>query len=325
MRRRAFIALVGSAVAAWPLTARAQQRERVRRIGWLSPGAGPSGVTRSFFQGMRERGYVEGENLSVEYRWAAGNGERLPELAADLVHAGVDAIVTAGTPATLAAKQATSSIPIVFAAAGAPVEKGLVESLAHPGGNVTGLALLTDDVKALQILKEAAPTITRAAFIYDPDTLPGAFGEDWLRRARARSRTLKLDLQPVILRNPDRTKQLFDELPVGINALLLSNTSTNAQARRQICALATQRRLPTASIERVFADAGCLLSYGEDQLDMHRRAAGYVDKIFKGAKPAELPVEQPIQFRLVINLKTANAIGLAVPPLLLTRADEVIE
>ncbi len=329
MRRRAFLAWLGGAtalpLAGLPRAARAQQRDRVRRIGWLSPGSGAGAATRGFFQALREHGYVEGQNLVVESRWAGGNSERLAELAADLVSAGVDLIVTAGTPATLAAKQATSSIPIVFAAAGAPVEKGLVASLANPGGNVTGLALITDDLKPLQILKEAAPAITRVAFIYDPDTLPGEFGEEWLKRARARARALKLDLQPIALRSPNRTKEAFETLPATTNAVLIANTSTNAQARRQICTLATQRRLPTASIERSFADAGCLLTYGEDQVDMHRRAAGYVDRIFKGARPADLPVEQPTRFSLTINLKAANAVGLAVPPLLLTRADEVIE
>jgi putative ABC transport system substrate-binding protein len=245
--------------------------------------------------------------------------------AQELVGAGVDVIVTAGTPATLAAKQATSSIPIVFASAGGPVQKGIVESLASPGGNVTGLALLTDDLKPLEILKEAAPAVTRVAFIYDPDTLPGAFGEEWLRRTRARSRALRLELQPVILRDPNLTKQVFDGLPAGTNALLIANSSTNALARGQICTLAAQRRLPTASIERAFAETGCLISYGEDQRDMHQRAAGYVDRIFKGAKPSDLPVEQPTRFQLVINLKAANAIGLTVPPMMLTRADEVIE
>ena len=329
MRRRAFLAWLSGAtalpLAGLPPAARAQQRERVRRIGWLSPDSSPGAATRGFFQAMREHGYVEGQNLVVEYRWAGGNSERLAELAADLVSAGVDLIVTAGTPATLAAKQATSSIPIVFAAAGAPVEKGLVGSLANPGGNVTGLALITDDLKPLQILKETAPALTRVAFIYDPDTLPGEFGEEWLKRARARARALKLDLQPVGLRNPNRAKEVFETLPATTNAVLIANTATNAQVRRQICTLATQRRLPTASIERAFVDAGCLLAYGEDQVDMHRRAAGYVDRIFKGARPADLPVEQPTKFELVINLRTAKALGLTIPPAVLARADEIIQ
>jgi len=325
MKRREFMALVGGTAMAWPLAARAQQGGRVRRIGWLSPGSGPNDATRSFLQGAREHGYLKGENFLVEYRWAAGKSARLAQLAEELVRAGVDLIVTVGTPATLAAKQATSSIPIVFAAAGAPIQKGIVASLANPGGNVTGLALITDDVKALEILKEATPAISRAAFVYDPDTLPGAFGEDWLKRARARSRGLKIELQLVALRDPGRIDQVFAALPAGTDALLLQNSATNALARRRICALAAQGRIPTASIERAFADAGCLVTYGEDQVDMHRRAAVYMDRIFKGAKPADLPVEQPTHFRLVINLKTAGLLGLDLPPTLIARADEVIE
>ena len=203
MRRRDFIKAIAGSAAAWPLPARAQKANRVRRIGWLSAGAGPGVFTRSFLEGMRERGYAEGQNLVIEYRWAEFKTERMAELAADLVRTGVELIVTGGTPATLAAKQASSSVPIVFGAAGGPVEKGLVASLAHPGGNATGLALITDDIKALEILKEMVPKISRVAFIYDPNTLPGSFGQDWMRRARARVRTLSLELHPVAVRNPD--------------------------------------------------------------------------------------------------------------------------
>jgi putative ABC transport system substrate-binding protein len=274
---------------------------------------------------MRDRGYVEGQNLAVEYRWAANSDEQMADLAADLVRKGVDLIVTAGTAATLAAKQATATIPIVFAVAGAPVEKGLVDSLAHPGGNVTGLALIMDVLKALEILKEAAPRVSRVAFIYDPSTVPGGFEEGWLNRVRARSRALKVDLQPVILQKPNEIDRVLAALADGVNALLVDNSATNALARRRICTLAAERRMPAVSTERAFADAGCLLSYGEDQRDMFRRAAGHVDRILKGAKPADLPVEQPTRFRLVLNLKTAKAIGLDVPPMLLARADEVIE
>jgi putative ABC transport system substrate-binding protein len=329
MNRREVLTLFGGAAATSsilsPLAARAEPVDRLRRIGWLSPGSGPGPTTRSFLQGMRERGYVEGQNLIIEYRWAAGNSERLAEFAADLLRAGSDLIVTVGTPATLAARQATSTIPIVFATAGAPVEKGLVNSLRAPGGNVTGLALITDDIKTLEILKEAAPGISRVAFIYDPGTLPDRFGETWLSRARARARALNLSLQPVILGNSDETDQVLAALPARIDALLIGNSAVNALARRRICSLAAQRKLPAVSTERAFADAGCLMSYGEDQLDMHRRAASYVDKIFRGAKPADLPVEQPTKFQLVINLKTAKALGLEVPATVLVRADEVIE
>jgi ABC-type uncharacterized transport system substrate-binding protein len=325
MRRREFITLLGGAAAAWPCAARAQKSPRVWRIGWLSPNSGPGPSTQAFLQVMRERGYVEGQNLVIEYRWVAGKDEQMADFAAELVSKRVDLIVTAGTPATLAAKEATATIPIVFAAAGAPVEKGLVGSLSHPGGNVTGFALITDDIKTLEILKEAAPRIARVAFIYDPDTLPGQFGENWLSRARGRSRTLKLDLQPVTLRNASGTEELFAALPPGTDALLVGNSAINALARRRICALAAQRKMPAVSTERAFVEAGCLMSYGEDQRDMFGRAAGYVDKILKGAKPADLPVEQPTRFRLVINLKTAKAIGIEIPPTLLARTDEVIE
>jgi putative ABC transport system substrate-binding protein len=325
LRRRDFVTLLGGAAAAWPLAAHAQRGERVWRIGWLSPATGPGRMTQSFLQGMQERGYVEGKNLNIEYRWSAGKSEPLEQFAVELVRAGVDVIVTVGTPATLAAKLATSTIPIVFAAAGAPIEKGLVSSLGRPGGNVTGLALITDDIKSLEILKEIVPGISRAAFVYDPNTLPGRFGEAWLSGARARSRRLKVDLRPVTLSNPDDASQVLAALPATADALLIGNSTNNILVRGRICTLAAQRRLPTASNERAFADAGCLMSYGEDQRDMHRRAATYVDKIFKGAKPADLPVEQPTKFQLVINLKTAKALGLEIPPTLLARADEVIE
>jgi putative ABC transport system substrate-binding protein len=274
---------------------------------------------------MRDRGYAEGQNLAIEYRWAANSNEQMALLAVDLVRKGVDVIVTAGTPATVAAKQATPTIPIVFAVAGAPVEKGLVDSLAHPGGNVTGLALIMDVVKALEILKEAAPKVSRVAFIYDPSTVPGGFEEGWLNRVRARSRTLQVDLQPVILQKPHEIDRVFAAFPVGANALLIDNSATNALARRRICTLAAERGMPAVSTERAFADAGCLMSYREDQLEMFRRAASYVDRILKGAKPADLPVEQPTRFRLVLNLKTAKALGLEISPTLLARADEVIE
>jgi putative tryptophan/tyrosine transport system substrate-binding protein len=325
MKRRQFITLLGGAAAAWPVAAYAQRNERVWRIGWLSPASGPGRMTQSFLQGMQERGYVEGKNLNIEYRWSAGKNERLEQFAAELVRTGVDVVVTVGTPATLAAKLATSTIPIVFAAAGAPIEKGIVSSLGRPGGNVTGLALITDDIKSLEILKEIVPGISRTAFIYDPGTLPGHFGEAWLNGARARSRRLKVDLRPVTLSNPDEATEVFAALPARADSLLIGNSATNILVRSRICTLAAQRRLPTASNERAFADAGCLMSYGEDQRDMHRRAAIYVDKILKGAKPADLPVEQPTKFRLVINLKAAGTLGLTVPNTVLARADEVIE
>jgi putative tryptophan/tyrosine transport system substrate-binding protein len=238
MRRRRFITLLGGAAAAWPVAAYAQRGERVWRIGWLSPASGPGRMTQSFLQGMQERGYVEGKNLNIEYRWSAGKNERLEQFAAELVRTGVDVIVTVGTPATLAAKLATSTIPIVFAAAGAPIEKGIVSSLGRPGGNVTGLALITDDIKSLEILKEIVPGISRTAFIYDPGTLPGRFGEAWLSGARARSRRLKVDLRPVTLSNPDEATEVFAALAARADSLLIGNSATNILVRSRICATA---------------------------------------------------------------------------------------
>jgi putative ABC transport system substrate-binding protein len=324
LQRREFISLLGGA-AAWPLAARAQQVERIRRIGWLSAASGPGGPARAFVQWLGELGHVEGRTIAIEYRWAAGRNERLPQLAAELVQLGVEVIVTVGTPATIAAKNATATIPVVFASAGAPIEKGLVESLARPGGNVTGFALVTDEIKTLQMLKEMAPAVSRVAYVYDPDVQPDQFGERWLARARARSRTLKVDFQPVALRNPDAADRVLAALPAGIDALLLANTVPNILVRGRICAFASERRLPAVSTEKLFAATGCLMSYGEDQLDMHRQAAGYVDRILKGVKPAELPVQQPVKFQLVINLKTAKALGLTLPNAILALADEVIE
>jgi putative ABC transport system substrate-binding protein len=272
---------------------------------------------------MRELGYVEGQNFVIEYRWAAGKDERLTEFAAEFVRKGIDVIVTSGTPAILAAKGVTTTVPIIFAVAGAPVEKGIVSSLSHPGGNVTGLALLTDQMKPVQILQEAVPGISRLAYIYNPNTL---LGEGWFDRAKARAGNLKLDFQAVALRKPNEAVQMFSTLPTGVDALLIENSAINTLARQSICSLAAERRIPAVSTERVFAYyAGCLLSYGEDELDTHRRAATYVDKIFKGVKPADLPVEQPTKFELFINLYAAKTLGLDIPPNLLPRADEVIE
>jgi len=190
---------------------------------------------------------------------------------------------------------------------------------------VTGFALITDEIKTLQILKEMAPAISRVAYVYDPDVQPGQFGERWLSRARARSRTLKIEFRPVVLRNADAADQVLAALPAGTNALLLANTTPNVLARGRICRFAAERRMPAVSTEKVFAAAGCLMSYGEDQLNMSRQAAGYAARILKGAKPADLPVQQPTKFELVINLKTAKALGLDVPETLLATADELIE
>jgi putative tryptophan/tyrosine transport system substrate-binding protein len=305
-----------------PMTG-AQPADKIPHIGVLLPTAGPTEQTQIIVRALGELGYVEGENLIIEYRWAAGKNDRLPELAADLVRAKVDLIVTGGTPATLAAKQATPTIPIVFAIAN-PVEKGIIASLARPGGNLTGIGLISEQLKPLELLKEAAPAVSHVVYLYDPATFTGGF-EARSATYRAQAETLGVSLEPVALREPDETEGVFRELPAGTNGLLLENSGINQVARDRICGLAMQRRLPAAGNDPRFASSGCLLSYGEDHADISRREALYVARILKGARPADLPVEQPIKFDLIINLKTANGLGLTVPWTLLLRAEEVIE
>jgi putative ABC transport system substrate-binding protein len=271
---------------------------------------------------------VEGRDFVIEYRWAEGHVDRLPSLAADLVRARVDVIVTAGTPATMAAKQATQTtqtVPIVFRAAGQVVEKGIVQTLARPGGNVTGLTLQADYTKVLQLLEEAVPTVTRAVFLYDPTTLPGDSLETTLRSMHSAAAALKVVLQPVAVSDPNDIARAFAEFERGTNGLVLATASLLLMSPDQIGRLALQRRLPAGGHGRGFAYSGCLMSYGENLADMNRRAATYVDKILKGAKPADLPVEHATKFAFVINLKTARALGLTIPPAVLGRADEVIQ
>jgi ABC-type uncharacterized transport system substrate-binding protein len=252
------------------------QTGKVYRIGFLSLATGPMDLSDSFLRGLRELGYVEGQNL-VEYRWAAGKNERLAGLAAELVGAGVDVIVTAGSPATIAAKQATGTLPIVFGSAALPVENGLVASLAHPGGNVTGIALVVHDIKALDMLKETSPGISRVAYVYDPFFFPGTHGQARLASYQDQARTLGITLEPTALRTPGETDRVFAALTTGTRGLLLPSTSANTLARDRICALAAQRRLPAIGTDRRFAIAGCLMSYGENLADLYRRAATYVD------------------------------------------------
>ena len=250
--------------------------------------------------------------------------DRLPELAADLVRAHVDIIVTSGTAPTVAAKQATQTIPIVFALLGSAVEKGIVASLAHPGGNVTGLSLPAAGVigKLMQLFKEAVPTLVRVAYLYEPAVKTLGLREQQASDAQA----LKMEFQPVALRDPSGVMQAFAEFKPGTNGLLLDGSNALILAAPQICGLSLQRRLPTAATTtRYLVDSGCLMFYGPSVGDVFRRAAVIVDRIFKGAKPADLPVEQPTKFELVINLKTAKAIGLTIPQSVLARADQLIE
>jgi putative ABC transport system substrate-binding protein len=270
--------------------------------------------------GLNDLGYVEGRDFVMEYRFAEGHPERLPELAADLVRVPVDVIFAIGTPATTAAMQVTRTIPIVFTSVGAVVEKGIVASLTQPGGNLTGLTYQLGPLKLYQLLKEAAPRVVRGIYLYDPDS----GSRDVEERLRSQAQAVNVVWQSVALRDPNGVPQAFAEFGRGTNGLVLDPASRLHLQADQICGLALQRRIPAVGFARIFADAGCLMSYGENRADMARRAAGLVDKILKGAKPADLPVEYPTKFDLVINLKTAKALGLTIPHSLLVRADEVI-
>ena len=295
------------------------------RVGYLSNLTGPTEYDKSFVQGLSELGYVEGKNLTVEYRFAMGKNERLAELAADLVREKVDLIATAGTPPTLAAMHATTTIPIVFGSTQDPIEKGIVASLAHPGGNVTGNALIADHSKPLELLKRAVPGVSQVMFIYDPATRPGAYGQAKLRELQNNARTIGMVGEYHRIDRPGRDRPSIRSAADEYDRILLENSVINLLARARLCTLATQRRLPTVGTLPEIAEAGCLISYGENLPDNYRRAASYVDKIFKGGKPADLPVQQAVTFQLSINSRTAKVLNLTLPELVLVRADKIIE
>ncbi len=328
--RRTFLAGTGAVLLAAPLAAEAQQAAKVARIGYLvtSLAARPH-QQESFRQGLRDLGYVEGRNVVIEYRDAEGKFERLPALAAELVALKVDVIVTTGgTPAALAAKQATKTIPIVFAVAADPVGTGLVTSLARPGGNVTGLSNLSQELvgKRLEQLKQAVPGVSRVAVLWQPGVLGERTEQDLLKGAEVAARALGVRLQVVEARGPaDFDRAFSDMTSARVGALTMLTSVMFFNERRRLVDLAAKTRLPAVYPAREFVDAGGLMAYGANIPDMFRRAATYVDKILKGAKPGDLPVEQPTKFELVINLKTAKTLGLTIPPSLLQRADEVIQ
>jgi ABC-type uncharacterized transport system substrate-binding protein len=332
VRRREFITLLGGAAAAWPLAAHAQQAAKVARIGCIVTGSLESPEQRAtvdaFRQGLRERGYVEGQNIIIEYRAADGRIERFPELATELVRLNLDLIVASNTPAALAAKQATTAIPIVVPVMGDPVGDGLASSLARPGGNVTGMTFLGPELatKRLELLKQAFPTMSRVAALWHP----GAYGDSTMKemmgKLAAAAGTLQVQLQLVEVRGAAEFDRAF--LAMGrerADALIVLPSPMLFSERRHIVDLATKHRLPSIAMAREFAELGGLMAYGANLPDLFRRAATYVDKILQGAKPADLPVEQPIKFEFVINLKTAKALGLAVPLIMQMTADEVIE
>src|SRR5262249_19135944 len=315
--------LVVLTVFALCVPAEAQQPKKVPRIGYLSA-ASTTEIVEAFRRGLRELRYIEGQNIVIEYRFAEGMADQFPNLAAELVHLKVDIIVVAGTPATQAAKNATKTIPIVMKNVTDPVGTGLVASLAHPGGNVTGLSNLDEDLggKQLELLKEAFHKISRVAVLWDPANASNSL---WLRELKVASSALRITLQPVEVHVPDDLEPGFAAIKRdGAGAFsVLANSLVGTYAAR-IIDFAAKSRLPAVYPERTFTDAGGLMSNGTNAAELSRRAATFVDKILKGAKPANLPVEQPTKFELVINLKTAKALNLTIPQSVLYRADRVI-
>jgi putative tryptophan/tyrosine transport system substrate-binding protein len=324
MRRRDFIkAIVGS--AAWPLAARAQQGGKKYIIGRFNAGSATEPLNDVFTEILRELGWVEGENVVFERRYAENRLERLPELAADLVRLKVDVIVATGTLAPLAAKRATSTIPIVMTGAGDPLGTGLVDSLARPGGNVTGMSLMVPELggKRLELLKELLPRLARVAVLWNAANPYSALV---FKQVQAAGTVLGIEVQSLEVRQPDDFDGAFETVRrQHPDALMTVEDPLTINHRKRIADFAIGQLLPTLQGFREFVAAGALMSYGANVIDLARRAAGYVDKILKGANPADLPVEQPTKFDLVINLTTAKTLGLTVPPSLLARADEVIE
>ncbi len=324
--RRAFLGTVAGALLAAPLAAEAQGGKAFR-IGVLSPLAtepASTGIT-AFREGLRELGYVEGKNVALEIRSADGRGERLPGLAAELVGLKVDVILAASNPAIAAAQKATTSIPIVMTTATDPVAVGFVASLSRPEGNITGLTVQTPDVagKRLQLLKEVVPNLSRVAVLWDPGH-PG--GRLQVNEAQAAARTLRVRVQLVEVRSPGQLDGAFAAMASdGAGAVFIAGSDMPFAHRGRIAELAAKRHLPTTCPLREWVEAGCLIGYGTSISEQWRRAAYFVDRIRKGTKPADLPVEQPTKFDFVINLKTAKALGLTIPPSVLGRADQIIE
>jgi putative ABC transport system substrate-binding protein len=323
--RRKFLATLGGAAAGWPLAARAQQPAKLPTIGFLGAGtlSAWSLWVGAFVQRLRELGWIEGRTVVIDYRWAEGRTERYAEIAAEFVRLKVDVIVTVGG-AVAAAKQATATIPIVFAGAGDPVGSGMVASLAQPGGNATGLSVQSTDLvgKRLEILREIFPDVRRLAIIGNVEYAATVLE---MGEAQAAARTLGLEVVRSEIRRAEDIAPAFEALKGVAQALYVCPDATINANHARIYTLALGARLPTMHGLREYVEAGGLMSYGPNTPDLYRRAADYVDKILRGAKPADLPVEQPTKFDLVINLVTARALGLIVPPSLLARADEVIE
>ena len=324
--RREFMMLLGGAAAAWPLAARAQQPPKLPTIGFLGQSTPVIESRRlaAFLKRLRELGWIEARTVAIEYRWAEGRSERAAEIAAEFVRLNVDLIFAGGTEQVLAAKKATAVIPIVFPVAADPVTTGIVASLARPGGNVTGLSTLATDlaVKRLEILRDIFPGLGRLAVMANVGA-PGAVLQ--MHEFNAAARSLGLEVVPLEIRRTEDIAPALESLKGRADALYVAGDALVNLNQIRINTFALVARLPTIYVQREFVEAGGLMSYGPNFLDLHRRAAEYVDKVLRGANPADLPVEQSTRFELVINLVTARALGLTVPPTLLARADEVIE
>jgi putative ABC transport system substrate-binding protein len=331
IRRREMIAALGGAAVAWPLAARAQQRERVRRIGFLGGAARPVSLESSFFggllQGLRELGYVEGRDFVIEWRFAEGRNEIIPVLAAELVRSNVDVIVLGTSMAVRPTQQLTQTIPIIMGISYDPVGNGFVESLARPGGNTTGLASSADDTapKQLELLGAMVPNLTRVGILVNPDG--GPYSASLMKNLYAAAQTAGIVLTKMDARKTQDIDSVFAAVNErgGLDGILMVSDSLFTAQQDRIVELAIATRLPSIFQQREFVEAGGLMSYGQGFREFFRRVAFYIDKIFGGTKPADLPVQQPTKFDLVINLKTAKALGLTVPPTLLTLADEVVE
>jgi len=325
--RRTFLAGTGAVLLAAPFTAQAQQPRKLHRIGLLSgfPAAASKSSLEQFLQGLRELGYVEGQNINIEYRWAEGQLSRLPQLATDLVRIAPDLIVAVASQAAVAAHDATTSIPIVMIQVGDPVYLGLAVSLGRPGKNLTGLTSFGPELaaKQLSLLTEVVPKVKRIAVLSNPGN---PLNPPWLKGVETAARTLAVQLQLLNITGPDDVATAFrDALKGRAGAIFVATDQVVGLQSAQISALALSNRLPTMSGSRFLMEAGGLMTYSIDALALFRRAATYVDKILKGAKPGDVPIEEPTKFELVINLKTAKALGLTIPQAVLVRADKVIE
>jgi putative ABC transport system substrate-binding protein len=324
LRRRDFVTLIGSAAAAWPLAAPAQQAPRAARLGYLAPASNPD-LQQALLGGLRDLGYVEGQNLAIEYRFMLGQSKTYDELAAELARIAPNAIVVVGTPPALAAKRQTTTIPIIMAPAADPLRTGLVASLSRPGGNVTGVSLYGSEIarKRMEVFKEAVAGIQRIAVLGNAENPLHRFLWDDLQPIGP---ALGLQFRLFVVSGLDKLPAVFSTVKQdGFDAITLLSDAQFFSARRQISSLAAMHRLPAMYESRESVDDGGLISYGASIPDLTRRAAAFVVKVINGTNPGDLPIEQPTTFELIINLKTATALGLAVPPSLLARADEVIE